>query len=79
MDGDEAFKRLAEAIERRDLASDPRYATAADRVAHSKHLDEVLGAWIAGLTPVEAHDRLQPAGVAGGAAVHASQLLANRS
>jgi crotonobetainyl-CoA:carnitine CoA-transferase CaiB-like acyl-CoA transferase len=77
VDGDEAFARLAEAIDRRDLAADPRYKTAADRVAHRKQLDDVLGSWMAGLTPVEAQDRLQAAGVAAGAAVHASELLVN--
>jgi crotonobetainyl-CoA:carnitine CoA-transferase CaiB-like acyl-CoA transferase len=77
VDGDEVFARLVAAIGRSDLLSSPRYATAADRVAHRSELDSMLGTWMADLSPEEAQHRLQSAGVPAGAAVHAFELMDN--
>jgi crotonobetainyl-CoA:carnitine CoA-transferase CaiB-like acyl-CoA transferase len=74
---DEAFAGLIDAIGRPDLASHADYATADQRVAHRAELDELLSNWLAPLTPVEAQERLQRAGVPAGAAVHAYELLDN--
>lgn len=75
VDGDDDWANLAKAIGRSDLANKPSYATAAGRVAHRDDLDAALQQWIAPLTPREAQERLQAAGVAAGAAVHVKDLL----
>jgi len=74
--GDDDWANLATAIGRPDLADQPEYATAAGRVARRDELDALLREWIAPLTPREAQERLQAAGVAAGAAVHVKDLLA---
>ncbi|MCL4767005.1 MAG: CoA transferase [Hyphomicrobiaceae bacterium] len=43
--GDAVFARLCEAMARPDLASDPRFARAAARIANDQALDEIIGAW----------------------------------
>lgn len=75
VDGNEDWGRLAAAIGKPELASDPRYATPGDRVAHRAELDALVQEWIAPLTPREAQERLQAAGVAAGAAIHVKDLL----
>lgn len=75
VDGDEDWANLANAIGRSDLAADPAYATAAGRVAHRTTLDAAVQEWTAALTPREAQERLQAAGVAAGAAAHVKDLL----
>jgi crotonobetainyl-CoA:carnitine CoA-transferase CaiB-like acyl-CoA transferase len=45
---DREWQRLAaQVLNRRDLASDPRYATNSDRCAHRAELDAVIGDWAA--------------------------------
>ena len=75
VDGDIDFARLASVIGRPELASDPKYATSTDRVAHREQLDAALQEWISPLTPRQAQERLQGGGVAAGAAVHVKELL----
>ncbi len=69
------WAKLAELIGKPGIADDARYATAADRVAHRAELDDLLGDWIAPLTPRVAQEQLQAAGIAAGAAVHVRDLL----
>jgi len=75
VDGDADFAILAKVIGRPELATNAKYATAADRVAHRAELDAVLQEWITPLTPREAQERLQAGGVAAGAAIHVKDLL----
>lgn len=75
IDGDDDWANLTKAIGRPHLANMPEYATAADRVAHRDELDNIVQEWIAPLSPREAQERLQAAGVAAGAAVHVKDLL----
>jgi crotonobetainyl-CoA:carnitine CoA-transferase CaiB-like acyl-CoA transferase len=75
VDGDDDWANLARIIGHPELATDTRYATAADRVAHRAELDSVLQEWISPLTPREAQELLQAGGVAAGAAVHVKDLL----
>ena len=77
IDGNGPFADLAGAIGRPELATDSRYRAASSRVEHREELDRMLEAWTAQLSSVDAQDRLQTAGVAAGAAVHAFELLAN--
>jgi crotonobetainyl-CoA:carnitine CoA-transferase CaiB-like acyl-CoA transferase len=75
--GDSDWINLATVIGRDDLVTDPTYATASGRVAHRATLDAALGAWVAPLTPREAQDKLQAAGVPAAAAAHVTDLLEN--
>ncbi|KUI29270.1 CaiB/BaiF CoA-transferase family protein [Mycobacterium sp. GA-2829] len=77
VNGDAQWAALAEAIGRSDLAEDPAYASAAQRVAKRADLDAAVQEWIGPLTPWEAQDRLQAAGVPAGAAAHVADLLRN--
>lgn len=77
VDGNDDWLNLAAAIDRPDLAANSALATAAGRVANRAELDAALGEWIAPLTPGEAQNRLQEAGVAAGAAKHVTGLLAD--
>lgn len=43
--GDSIYKRLMNAMGRKDLADDPRMADNAGRVRHERELDEAIGAW----------------------------------
>ncbi|TAM65213.1 CoA transferase [Mycobacterium sp.] len=73
--GDDDWAKLAKVIGRPEFADKAEYATAADRVAHRGELDALVQDWIAPLTPRDAQERLQAAGVAAGAAVHVKDLL----
>ncbi len=57
------FARLMAAIGRPELATDPAYATNADRCARRDALDAVLAAWTRTLAAKEAQDRLEAADV----------------
>jgi CoA:oxalate CoA-transferase len=50
---DAHWRSLTEAIGRPELATDPRFATNADRVAHMNETDAAVEAWSAGLTRAE--------------------------
>lgn len=63
VEGDAQFAALAAAVDRPELATDPRFATLAGRRLHADALDRELSAWAA---PLDAHDaaaRLRAAGV----------------
>ncbi|MGN6467741.1 MAG: CaiB/BaiF CoA transferase family protein [Rhizobiaceae bacterium] len=50
------FSNNARAIDRADLLDDPRFATNADRVAHTEELDRIFADWIAAHTQTEVVD-----------------------
>lgn len=77
VNGDDQWIALATAIGRPELAENPRYATAGQRVARRAELDAAVQQWIAPLTPAQAQHRLQAAGVPAGAAAHVADLLHN--
>lgn len=52
------FERLCEALDRPDLAEDPRFRTNPDRVRHREELDAQIAAEIASRTLAELGDRL---------------------
>ncbi|MGH2583880.1 MAG: CoA transferase, partial [Dehalococcoidia bacterium] len=60
---DQQWRALCEAIDRPDLATDPRYATAAARHAHQDDLDAILSEWTAARSDDEATAALQARGV----------------
>ena len=63
---DAAWRALAGVLGRPELGDDPRFADAASRHAHHDELDELLGSWAAGQSPLEAFHVLQGAGVTAG-------------
>jgi len=63
---DAAWRALAVAIGRPELASDPRYADLDTRHAHHEELDALLAEWAAERPVLDAFHALQRAGVAAG-------------
>jgi len=55
------FRRLAEAIGRPELGSDPRFRGAAGRLERSAEINELVGAWVAERAVEEVMDALGPA------------------
>jgi len=74
---DGAFRRLAAAIGRPELAADPRFATAADRRAHVDELDILLTSWTTDRSPAEAATTLRTAGVLAEAVAHMPDVAAS--
>jgi crotonobetainyl-CoA:carnitine CoA-transferase CaiB-like acyl-CoA transferase len=64
--GDDRFRALAAVVGHPEWASDSRFATAADRLAHADELDAPLAAWVAGQPAPEVERQLQDAGVPAG-------------
>lgn len=61
---DREWRRMArDMLGRPDLADDPRYAHNADRVQHRAELDQLVGAWCAGLDLAEIQRRADEAGI----------------
>ena len=44
--GDKVFRRLVEAMDRAELADDPRYSVSRERIARADELEAMLGDWI---------------------------------
>src|SRR5439155_1227189 len=55
------FRRLAEAIGRPELGSDPRFRGSSGRLERSAEINELVGAWVAGHSVEEVTDALGPA------------------
>ena len=70
VDGSDRFADLLDVIGRADLADDARFSSHAARHANEDALDEVVGAWTAGLGKWEVADRLQARGIAAAAVEH---------
>jgi crotonobetainyl-CoA:carnitine CoA-transferase CaiB-like acyl-CoA transferase len=63
---DGVFRRLAAAMDRPDLADDPRYATHRARGANQQDLDGTIAAWTEALPAAVLVERLTAAGVPAG-------------
>ncbi|MPQ96937.1 CoA transferase [Modestobacter sp. I12A-02628] len=72
--GDADWACLAAVVGRPELAVDPRFATARDRVLHRAEVDELVGAWTALHPPREAMTLLQAGGVPAGAMLRVPDL-----
>jgi succinyl-CoA---D-citramalate CoA-transferase len=64
--GENVFRRLAQAMSRPELADDPRYRTNQARIAHHQELDALVAAWVAARPLAEAQALLDAAGVPAG-------------
>jgi crotonobetainyl-CoA:carnitine CoA-transferase CaiB-like acyl-CoA transferase len=59
---DRTFNRLAEAMGRPDMITDPRYSTNARRVEHRAEVDAIVGAWLGARTLEESRRILDAVG-----------------
>ncbi len=76
--GNEAmWRRLCEAIDRRELMDDPRFATSFDRVAHRAELDPILNAAFQARTAAEWVAYLNERGVACGPIYNLAQVFSD--
>jgi len=74
VDDDGAWRALCR-LAGRHWESDPRFTTAADRLAHHDELDELLAGWTGGYGAEELAARLQEVGVAAHAVLDAANVL----
>jgi formyl-CoA transferase len=72
---DTVFGRLAEAMNRPELARDPRYATHVARGIHQAELDALVAEWTATLAAEELLQRLAEHGVPSGRIYRAPEML----
>jgi len=72
---DEAWQALVRLMGEPGLASDPRFASAAQRKAHEDVLDGIICGWTSGQEARELMDALQSAGVPAGAVANAAELM----
>lgn len=63
---DTVFRRLADLMDRPDLAADDRYATHSARGRHMAELDELIAEWTATFSADDLLERLHDAGVPAG-------------
>lgn len=74
---DSLWRRLAEAIERPELAEDPRFRGHLDRFAHREILNEILGAWVRDRTVADVTERLNAARVPCGPVATLAEMAEN--
>jgi formyl-CoA transferase len=74
---DSVFGRLAAAMDRPELAADPRYATHGARGAAMAELDNLIAAWTATIPAEDLLARLHEAGVPAGRIFKAADMLAD--
>lgn len=60
---DRTFRRLAEAMGRTDMITDPRYARNRDRVERRSEVNEIVGAWFAERTSAQVQQECNAHGV----------------
>lgn len=72
---DTVFKRLADAMDRPDLATDARYATHSARGTSQQELDDLIGQWSATMPLAELQARLDEHGVPCGLIYTAEDML----
>jgi len=75
IDSDAAWRALAAAIGRPDLADDPALASLAGRKAREDEIEAAIAAWAAAHDPRTAAEQLQAAGVAASAVIPTHELF----
>ncbi|MFM7348862.1 MAG: CaiB/BaiF CoA transferase family protein [Erythrobacter sp.] len=75
--GDGLFARLAQAMGRQELASDPRYATHLARGEHQEELDDLINRWTANLTVAEVDALMIAHSIPAGRVYRAPEMLAD--
>jgi crotonobetainyl-CoA:carnitine CoA-transferase CaiB-like acyl-CoA transferase len=74
---DAEWARFADLTGQPNLSSDPRFATAEARRAHSDAADEAVGAWMTSRSADVAMQQLQAAGIPAGVARSTTELIAD--
>lgn len=74
---DSVFRRLCEAMDRAELADDPRFATHAARGEHQAELDDLIAAWTRTMSTQELMARMDRHGVPAGKIYRAPDMLAD--
>jgi crotonobetainyl-CoA:carnitine CoA-transferase CaiB-like acyl-CoA transferase len=75
--GENVFRRLAEAMGQPSLVEDERFCDNRARVAHHRELDEIVGSWVGTLTLSEAQALLDEAGVPAGPVMSIADIAAD--
>lgn len=75
--GDSIFARLMVAMERADLAEDPRYKGNPGRVEHQEFIDGTIAVWTRGLSSSEVIQRLEAADVPVGPIYNVADMAAD--
>ncbi|MCF8571315.1 CoA transferase [Gordonia sp. HY002] len=73
--GDDEWVAVCSLVDRPDLATDERFATAAARLTNRAAADDVLAQWAVTRTPAQAAAELQEVGVAAGPMLRLPELL----
>ena len=72
---DTVFGRLCQAMDRPELASDPRYATHVARGQNQVELDDLIEAWTQTLTVEQVEDKMLEHGIPAGRIYRAEEML----
>jgi formyl-CoA transferase len=74
---DTVFRRLADAMQRPELASDPRYATHSARGAVQQELDDLIGAWSKTMDAAQLLELMESSGVPAGRIYRAPDMMSD--
>jgi formyl-CoA transferase len=74
---DTVFKRLAEAMQRPELAADPKYATHSSRGANQKELDDLISDWTRTIAAEKLEQLMDEFGIPSGKIYRAPEMLAD--
>lgn len=74
---DGVFKRLCAAMQRPDMANDPRYSTHGERGKHQAELDELIADWTRGIIAADLLALMEEHGVPAGGIYRAPEMLAD--
>ncbi len=77
VDGDAQWRALCEAMAQPALADDARFATVADRHAHTESLDATVAAWTSARDMHDTEALLQARGIAASAVQNSGELVAD--
>jgi len=76
--GNEVWHRLADVMESPELKTDPKFATARDRVRNREELDSIVTAWTSRSSKHEIMSKLAAAGIPAGAVMDTNDLAGDR-
>lgn len=75
--GENVFRRFAQAMDMPELAEDPRFVDNRARVANHDELDDIISTWTSSRTLAEARDILDTAGVPAGPVMSIADIAAD--